>query len=444
MAAADADAATRTTWVLVLAAAALGMGAFGRYPLGTADAGLLAVAAFAVGVAVLAWPLLVAEAALGRFRRRNAVAAFGPGAWRAAGALAALACLAAAAYLAIVAGWAGRSAFDAFTGDHFDAPGQRFRLVSQGWDAMVGALAAVLVAAAAAMASLRDPRRGLVAAVAVLGLIALAALATWGLWSGGDAGRDAAFALPWRDVDAALVVGGLQRALVPALLGLGAVLTLSAQMPDRGLPRSATTLALAWVGTAAAAGAGLTALAHGEGVALDDGLAMPFTSAIALADAIGGTLGGVLAGTVAGILLAGSLAALVLVLEVPARWLTEAFPSWTLHHGLIASALAAYLLAVPLAFVAGLAFDVELALTAIVAPLGGLLVAVHVGWVRPEVLGGLTVGDANHDLHKTLKPALRYALPPVLLALLVLGTLGALADWGALERGSGALWSLVP
>ncbi|MEK6975408.1 MAG: hypothetical protein AABY18_03595 [Candidatus Thermoplasmatota archaeon] len=439
-----AERAEKTTWVLALTAAALGAGAFARYPLGFAQDGLVFGVAYALGIAVLALPLLLGEAALGQFRRRNVADAFGPGPWRFAGFAFAVAAVILAGYLAVVAGWSARYAYASFRGGFFDDPERYFRLASQGWDALLFALGAMAVAVAVCWAGIGRGLRGAMTGAGAVALFAVAAVAAWGLFVGGSDGRAAAFAFDAGAIDAPFIVTALQQALLPGLVGFGVVATLSTRVHDRTLPKEAVTLAFAWVLVPVLAGAGLAALAHDEGVTLEGGIQAHFGSIAALFGTIGGTEGGMLAGTFFGILLAGCLAAMVALLQVPAAILAQRSESWTERRAFAASGIVAYLVAIPLAFVAGAAEELEFALFAILAPLAGIVVSLHVGWARPEVLDGFVVGDAKHKLDSALRPMLRFVVPALLLVLFVLGTFEILADWGAITRGTDGLWKLVP
>jgi hypothetical protein len=133
----------------------------------------------------------------------------------------------------------------------------------------------------------------------------------------------------------------------------------------------------------------------------------------------------------------------VAVLEVPATWLHQRFEGVGETRAVVGAALVAYLIAVPLCFGVGRVYDLELILAVVIAPLGGLLVALHVGWVRPQVLDGFLVGDARHHLDRFLRPVLRYVMPLPLLLLVVIGVMEASSIAGV-AHGSGGLWRLVP
>lgn len=425
-------------WTLVLVATGLGAGSFARYPLGQGS--LVAGLAFALAVGLVAFPLAATEGALGRMRRRNVADAF-TGPWRAAGWLAAVAALALTAVLAIVAAWAARYVLASYFGGFYDEPSRFWRLAEQGWDVLALAFGAMVIAAATAVS-----RRTwtLLAITASLALVACAAFVLYALLATGAGGRDAAFALDARDLQGSTIPGVLLQALLPGLVGFGAILALCAREAPQDLPRSATGAAIAWAAVPVLMVAALTALAHEHGVDVQ-AQRLPFDFAPTLFAQVGGTLGGVLSGTFYGILLAGCLSAMTVLLHVPGSLVQARVGAewgWTTSHGVLAAAAIAYLVAVPMAFVGGLAANVDAALRGIVAPLGGLLLALHVGWARPDALAGLIVGDAEHDLGRTLRPFARYVLPAVLAFLLVLGTMHALSTWGA--GGSGGLWRLVP
>lgn len=438
--------ADRRTLVLALLGAGLGVTLL-RFPLASATHGAWFLAIAVASLALFGLPLLVGEAALGRFRRRNAVDAFGPGAWKALGGLVALGALALAAVVAVLAGWAGRLVVDSWSDGWFDDPDRHIRLLSAGPDALLAMLLVVGAVTAVAMRSASTGRgsRGLVGALAVASLLLLAGLAAWSnLRSGAGDGRDALFAfdldvLGWRLAFSAMLAG-----LLPALLATGVVATLSAGVHDRALPRDAG-LAVVYIalgiGTAVLFLAGLAG-AHGTTLAGAGGLEA-FTELPALLVADGDWEGGLAVGLFFTALLLAALVALLALLEVPATWLRESFPSWTQPRALLGAGLAAALVAVPLCFGADLVQHAGETVAWVMAPLAGLLVATHVGWARPEVLDGFRVGDARHPLDRVLLPVLRYAIPPVMALLLVAGTLGLLRSVGWAD-GSGGLWALAP
>lgn len=433
-----------------LLAVGVGAGALARFPLGTAGDGLVFVSLYGVGLIVLALPLLLAEGALGQGRQRGLDADTAPdqdvadpvGLWPWARACMALAALVAAALVAFLGGWALRYAIASFQGTFFDDPERSFRVAAQGWDAMVLTGVVLVAAFGLAVTGRRRDARPLLATAGILALLAVVVLAAWGL-AQGNAARDHAFAFDWRAIDAALVVAALQQSLLPGLVGFGVVATWSTSLQDRALPQAGVKLLLLWLTVTLAVGLGLAAFAGDHGLALGTGLGAAFTSVAAVFAAVGATQGGILAGLFYGALLAGALAATVALLDVPARWWLERSEAQPVT-ALGATALATYVLSIPLAFVSSLAQDLHVFLLAIVAPLGGLVLSVNVGWFRSEALDGFTFGDARHPLAPTLRPVLRYVLPILLLALLVVGVPHILAETGALARGSGGLWRLVP
>lgn len=430
-------------FVLALAGAGLGA-ALLRFPFGSGAASAWPWAIALASAALLGLPLLLGEAALGRFRRRNAVAAFGPGPWAGVGGLLALGALLAAALAAVVAGWAGRWAVDSFTSGWFDDPARQQRLLEAGPDALLAALAVLAVATALAVRGASRGLRGTVAPLTVGSLVLLGGLALYAnTRDGSAAGREAFFGFGADVPGLSMVVEAVLAGLLLALLATGAAATLAARSQDRTLPREATQ-ALLYAGLglffALFAVAGLSG-AQGRDLAGTEGLEVRAIPALLVA--AGGAEGGVLLGTFSAAVLLGSLALLVVLLQVPATWLSERFGSWTDSHGLLASGLAAYLVAVPFCFDASWAAHLDQALAWVLAPLAGLLVSVRVGWTRKEVLDGYQVGEARHPLDKVLAPILRFALPPLLLLLLAAGTLGfaRAVGWG---DGSGGLWALAP
>src|ERR1041385_1322373 len=189
-------AADKTVWVLALAGAGAAAGALTRYPQLAAPAGLQFLLVFAAALIVLGLPLLLGEAALGQFRRRNVVDAFGIGPWRVAGFGQALGALLLAGLLGVLGGWAGRYVIDSITGDFFSDPARHFRLLSTGLDAVLGLFLVVGLATALALRGTRAHIRSLVALLSGSAFLVLAGLALWAYFQpGAAAGRSAAFSV---------------------------------------------------------------------------------------------------------------------------------------------------------------------------------------------------------------------------------------------------------
>lgn len=438
-----AGGADRRTFVLAVIGAGLAV-TLARFPLADATQGAWFGGIALVALAMFGLPVLLAEAALGQYRRRNTVDAYGPGTWRSVGFLHAFGALLAAALLAVLAGWSARYFVGSFEGTWFDDPDRHFRLLSAGPDALLATLGVLAVATGIALRGVGRGLRGTVGVASVIALLLVSGLALWANLQGGAGdGRSDLFDLDAGGIDASFVVGAILAGLLPALLGTGLTSTLAGQTQGRGLPTEVTAALLYVALGLVAALLFLGPLAAGEDLQLDGGMLATYTQVPALFAAIGGGAGGLLAGCFFAALLIATLVALLGLLEVPATWLAESYESWTEGRGLVASGLLAYLLAVPFCFSSAGVGHLDEALAWIVAPLAALLVCLHVGWARPEVLDGLRVGDAHHRVEAGLVPALRYVLSPVFLLLLLLGTLGFAQSMGWSD-GSGGLWALAP
>ncbi|MFA5944245.1 MAG: hypothetical protein WC876_07255 [Candidatus Thermoplasmatota archaeon] len=432
------------TFVLALLGGGLAA-ALLRFPFGTAVDGIWFLGAAAVGLFAVGLPLVLAEGALGQFRRRNAVDAFGPGAWRGLGFGVALAALVLAAVVAVLAGWSARYIVLSFSESWYDDPSRHFRLLSAGPDAMVGTLGVLAVATALAWRTTRTGLQSIVTFASVVGLLLVGGLALWSnTLDGAAAGRTALFALDVDAFDWSLGSAGLLAGLLPALLATGVTATLAGRLDDRTMPREATLVAMFAALAVAAVTLFVATLASSEGepLAAGDGLDA-FTQVPALFASVGGWEGGMLTGLFFGALLLFSLVALVVLLDVPALWLSERFESWTQGRSFVAAGLLALLAAIPLSFGSDLVLHTGQFLAWVFTPLAAMLVSVHVGWARPEVLDGFRVGEAKHPLGDLLRPLLRYVHPPVLALLLIVGTLGFLRAVGWAD-GSGGLWAFAP
>jgi neurotransmitter:Na+ symporter, NSS family len=433
-----AGGADRRTLVLALAGTSLALLLL-RFPLASATQGLWFTLVAILSFALLGLPLMLAEAALGQYRRRNVVDAYGPGPWRLAGFAHALGATAAAALLAILAGWSARFAYGSFEGLWFDDPGRHFRLLAAGPDAVLWTVGVLAVATAIAMRGVGRGLRGTVAAGSILALVLLAGLALWAnLQEGASAGRELLYDGGTAGIDAPFVVRAVLAGLLPAMLATGVASTLAAQSPDRRLPRELfVVVELSALGLVAAL-LFLGPLAASEGHSFGSSQFEAFTLVPTLLGSIGGATGGFLAGMFYAALLFAAFVGLLALLEVPSTWLAESYRSWTESHGVLAAGLAAVLVAVPFCFSTAAVGRLDESLAWIGAPLAGLLVSLHVGWARPEVLDGFRVGDAGHRVDAALRPALRFVLAPLFLLLLVLGILGVV------DGGSSGLWRLAP
>jgi neurotransmitter:Na+ symporter, NSS family len=439
-----AGGANGRTFVLALLGAGLAATLL-RFPFGRAADGAWFLGFAAIGLFVVALPVVLGEGALGQFRRRNAVDALGPGAWKGVGFLSAIGALVLAALVAVLAGWSARFVILSFSESWTDDPARHFRLLSAGPDAVLATFGVVVVAAGFALRGTRNGSKGLVGFATVAALLVLAGLAAWSwAFAGSAAGRAGMTDVDLDEMDASVAAAGLLAGLLPALLATGVTVDLSGQLHDRTMPREGTLVGLFAAVAIFAAVLFLAGLATSQGLALAQGNGLDaFTMAPQSFAAVGGWEGGMLAGFFFGALLLLALVALLALLEVPATWIHERFDSWSEGRAFVATASVVLLLALPLCFGADAVLHTSQALAWILAPLFGLFVSAHVGWARPEVLDGFRVGDAKHPLGDILRPLLRYVHPPVFALLLVAGTLGFLRAIGWAD-GTDGLWALAP
>jgi len=412
-----------------------------RFPLAQATRQPWSLVVALLALAVLALPLAVAEAALGRARRRNVVDAFGPGPWRLLGAGLAVGALMAAALVAVLAGWAARLWVDSFTGAGFGDPDRHLRLLQAGPDELLAAgIVLALAAVHAVGASPSGLRRHLVAASIVAALLLLG-LDGWAHLRPGASDADLVdvrhrISLP---VASAAAFAGL----LPALLATGVTARLAARDPDARLPRRSGLLLAALAAALLAVVDAVATLSAAQRHPVGGSGLQAFTQLPGLFASMGHAEGGLAQGLFFGAVLLAAFVALLALLDVLSTWLVESFASWTPRRASLATGLAVYLAAFPLCFSAVAAARLDQALAWVVAPLAGLFLASHVGWARPDVLDGLRIGDAGRRLDRLLVPVLRFVLPPVFALMLAVGTLGLLRHVG-LAHGSGGLWALAP
>ena len=437
----------RTTFVLALAAAAVGMGNLWRfsYLLGTQGGGAFMLTYLAC-LLLVAVPVLVAEVVLGTHGRGAPVDALRwtsdrsllSRGWVWLAVLAALTGLLVLSYLAVIAGWSMAYAWYLYSG-HFSS-------------------LSAAQAGAEFQAFLGDPTRlgfwqsgflllvGLVVALGVRGigllvwlvvpvlLFLLAFLARFGFEHGDVAAAgDFLFSIKWVDFTRESILLAMGHAFFTLGIGVGAGISYGGYAPRR-IPIGRSVLAVAVFDTLLALLAGLAVypLVFANNIAPTSGPALIFVSLpYAFGNILQGDVLGALFFGVVGVAALGSAVALLepaigsitqrLGVRRPFAVLLVLGGVWTLGQAVIGGiaadeGLAWYGNRNLLAFLDWLT-------AAVLMPLVSLLTAVYVGWrLRPDVLRAQFSREsaASFALWRAL---MRYLVPVVMVVLLAFGLL---------------------
>jgi len=394
-------------FLLAALGAAVGLGNIWRfsYVVGENGGGAFVIV-YVVAVLALGWPLLIAELAIGRSTRTDAVSAFAQISaarpWRWAGGIGVLACIAILSYYPVVAGWVvnylwrylqgsaalpGSAGYSAQFQSVISDPGQAIFFFSLVMFATVAIVAAGV-------------ERGIERACKILMpvfVLLLVLLAGYGLTLDG-AGRAISF-LFTPDWDAlgrpATYLAAIGQAFFSIGLGMGVLITYGAYVPAReNLPRAALFLVIGDTLIALLAGFMIFPAVFTYGVDPAQGPTLAFAALPEVFQVMPGGRGIAIAFFL--LLFIAALTSSVALLEVPVAWVIA---RWKWHRARAALVVGAFALAlgVPVALGYGVLAPEEAGAATlldridhfssnILLPASGIAVAIMAGWVwRPDM-----------------------------------------------------------
>ncbi len=423
---------TREHWsgqlgfTLAAVGSAVGLGNMWRFSYMAAENGGAAfVSLYVVMTLLVGLPVMLAELTLGRGARRSpiqAIAHYGGPAWRPLGGLFVLAGLVILAYYSVIAGWTFRYAVESLTSGFPADAGAHFTAIASGWPALGWHLFFMAVTIAVVSGGIRSgiERASLVLmpllALIVIGL-ALYAATLEGASKGYAYYFETDFGAIWnRDVlrDAA------GQAFFSLSLGMGAILTYASYLErNTDLPAESVTIAISDFGVAFIAGLVVFPLLFALGLQEDVGASTVGALFITLPGAFA-QMGGV--GSFVGAaffiaLLVGGLTSAISLLEVVVSSTIDSFGIERRTAAIACGAVIA-LLGVPAAFsldVLGLMDQIGGNLLLI---LGGLLLAVFVGWFMPNALEEASAGSRFASALFGWQVLLRFVVPLILVVIL--------------------------
>lgn len=428
--------ASRLGFILAAAGSSIGLGNLWKFPyMAGQNGGGAFVLCYLAFVAGIGFPIMVAEFALGRRSQRDVVGAFAvtcqpASPWRYAGWIPVTAAFVLFSFYAVVAGWVlayvPKAAVGAFAGLDASRIGELFTsLVAQPGQVLTWQLLFVAATAAVVTSGIHGGIERCSRLLMPLLFVLLLLLVGYGLWR-----PEAATALTFlfkpdfSQLTAAALLEALGQAFFSLSLGAGVMVTYGSYLgpQERLLPLS---LRITLLDTTVALCAGIAifplVFASGQSVAMGPGLVFK-TLPLAFAQLPGGA---VLGGVFFLLLAFAALSSSISMLEVAVSYLVDE-KNWRRPQATWSLALAAFGLGIPSALSFNLWQQLTLGgrtffqwgdflVSSVLLPLGGLLVALYVGWRRlatPMELG------ASPSLYTLWLWLLRLVVPVAMLLIL--------------------------
>jgi NSS family neurotransmitter:Na+ symporter len=432
--------ATRVGFILAAVGSAVGLGNIWRFPFLTAESGGAAfLVAYLILVAIVGFPVVLAEFVVGRRTNSNVVGAFrelGEKNWRVIGALGALAGFVILSYYSVVGGWVLQYIIASITGAYAANPTGYFDAVATGMNALFYDAIFMLFIIGIVSLGVRDglERAAKVMIPSVVALLAI--LAGYGATLSG-AGEGYAFYLsPDMSTLFTDAIGLLPDAAGQAFftlsLGMGVMMTYASYISeDRSLLNDGLLILVVDTGIALLAGLAIFPFLFAAGI--DPGTGGPGTVFVALGTAFAELPGGRLVGTVFYVMLfLAALTSAFSILEVIVAYVTETFDvdrrSATPLIGVVI-----FLVGVPTALDIDVLTAYDTLANQVLLIAGGLLLAIFAGWVYTDgAIDEFTLGMADSEgLAVAWIWLLRIPVVAILLFVLYNGVVATIAAVGA-------------
>ena len=406
-------------WLFILAAAgsAVGLGNIWRFPYITGENGGGAfVLVYLICIAAIGVPVMMAEVLLGREGRQSPIntmrslarASGAPGAWSLIGWVGVTGGFLILSYYSVVAGWAVhyifRMAGGAFEGADGAFASQAFAdFLADPWQVLgfhtLFMVITVFIVARGVSAGLERAIRVFMPLLFVL----LVVLLGYGMASGGfAAGFEFMFRMDWSALTVDGVLEALGHAFFTLSVGMGAIMAYGAYVPRQAsIASTVTTIAVLDTAVALAAGLAIFPIVFANGLEPGQGPGLLF---VTVPLAFGQLPLGAVFGTVFFVLV--SFAAITSAISLTEPALAFSVEEYNAKRSRVAVSLGVFcwLLGVGTVLSFNVWADVHVVgeLTVfdfldyvtqkIMLPLGGLFIAVFVGWVLPKKIVGSQLG----------------------------------------------------
>jgi neurotransmitter:Na+ symporter, NSS family len=419
---------TRIGFIMAAVGSAIGLGNMWRFSYTTAENGGAAfVALYILLTFVIGIPIMIAEFGIGRQTRLSPIGALrkvGGGGWSALGYLFVLTGLLILAYYAVIAGWVVRYAVDAIASPFPADAGAYFGEISTGWDAVgfhLAFMAATIVIVAGGIK--KGIERASLVMMPLLALIVFGLAVFAATIDGAGEGYRFYLAPSLAELLSLDTLGAAAgQAFFSLSLGMGAMLTYASYLErDSSLPNEAATIALSDFGIAFVAGLVVFPVIFALGLQAQVGESTVGALFIALPGAFQ-AMGAV--GRVVGILFflalfIGAITSAVSLLEVVTSSVIDEFRLSRRAAALGAGGLIAALGILPALDLMWL--DLFDTITGnVFLPLGGLLIAILVGWRMPNAIEmvGRGASPAMARMLRGWRWTLAFIVPPLLVLVL--------------------------
>ena len=416
----------RLGFTLAAVGSAVGLGNMWRFSYMAAENGGAAfVFLYVVMTLLVGLPVMLAELTLGRGAGKSpiqALAHYGGERWKPLGLLFVVAGFVILAYYSVIAGWTFRISVEALTGGFASDAGAHFEHIASGWPALFWHLGFMAITVGVVSGGIRAGiERASLVLMPLLGLIVVGLAIYASTLEGAEAGYryyfDTDFGAIWNE---AVLRDAAGQAFFSLSLGMGAILTYASYL-DRNtdLPAEAVTIAISDFGVAFLAGLVVFPLLFALGLQSDVGASTVGALFITLPKVFVemGTGGTVIGAAFFVALLVGGLTSAISLLEVVVASVIDATGA-PRRSVAIGCGAAIALLGVPAAFsldVLGLMDQIGGNLLLIV---GGLALAIFVGWVMPDGLEEAAAGSKIPGVLIGWRVLLRFVVPLILTAVL--------------------------
>lgn len=423
---------------------AVGLGNMWRFSYLTAEKGGAAfVALYLLFTALVGLPVLLAELTVGRGAGKSPILAlghYGGARWRPLGALFVATGFLILAYYSVIAGWTVRYAGEALLIGLPADPGAHFGEISQGFPAFifhVGFMGLTMGIVAGGVT--KGIERVSVIAMPTLFVIVVGIALYAATLDGAGAGYT--YYLNANIMNALsmdVIVSAAGQAFFSLSLGMGAMLTFASYLPrDSNLPGESAVIAVADFGVAFLAGLMVFPIIFALGVQGDVGESTLGALFVALPGAFA-SMGGI--GRFVGLLfffalVVGALTSAISLLEVVVSAAVDGL-GWTRAKAVGVAGLLITGLGSAAAWNLGVLDVMDQVANNIFLLLGGLCLALFVGWVMPDPMAEVEQGAGRLHWFFAWRLLLRWVVPGVLLFVLWHSVPSTLANvWGLLSGG---------
>lgn len=432
--------------LLATLGSAVGLGNIWKFPTLTGSNGGASFLLIYLGATLLVGvPVMIAETMIGRAARADAVTAFeklAPGrpAWKIVGWMGFLAAFLIMAFYSEVAGWVYAYIFKSLTGeiattDPKAAAAIFGKMVADPWQALFWQWAVLGVTGSIIAFGVSKGIEAVARRLMPLLFLLLIVLCARSLTlSGAGQGLAFLFAPDFSKVTPAVVLTALGLAFFKLSLGMGVMLTYGSYFrPDQNIPATAARVALADLSVSLLAGIAIFPAVFAFGFEPAAGPSLVFMTIPAVfASMPGGTIFMTLFFLLTAI---ASVGAILSLLEMPVSVLSERFGMGRTRAAMLTVAGIAALGA-PAALSQGVLADAKLfgktafdlfdfASSNLLLPLGGILIAVFVGWVYGLAEPERRLADSGAPLTRTAMRAafflIRYVAPVAIAVVLLNG-----------------------